>query len=225
MTETPEVKKRNRTSKESKYYVTNAELYEEMVNYERTGSCSENLGRLIILLVEKYATHPWFNGWSYKEEMMGNAILMIYQKLDKFDLHTFSFKIDTNVKIPEEELIKHCNDVVGEYGQYNTYDLIMKTDEETGEESLIGISVIFTSDLFLDDLQSLLGDRIKARYYNVHAYFTKIARNEFQKYKKVELKQRMIRDEILIDNDMEPSYNYDSDSYVGDDSECIVTTY
>jgi len=224
-------KKRNRVGKESKYYVSNSDLYQELVNFDKSGECSDRLARMIMLLVDKYATHPWFNGYSYVEEMKANAILKIFEKLDKFDIHTYMLSFESGSAWTEQEVKHHVEDRVGSYGTYDTFMVIDKAHDDdnepveyTGERYKIVIS--FKSSLYLDKLKELVGEDVKPRYGNVHAYFTTIARREFQKYKAYELNQRKARDEILKINELDPSYSHDiDDSYKKHDGECVVTTY
>lgn len=50
---------------------------------------------------------------------------------------------------------------------------------------------------------------------NPFAYFTQCIKNSFRQYLKNEKKQRDIRDELLIDCGLNPSYNYGDDDHSG----------
>lgn len=46
---------------------------------------SEYIGQCISFIAHKFSNHRWFNGYSYKDELVSDAILVCMEKIDKFD--------------------------------------------------------------------------------------------------------------------------------------------
>lgn len=59
---------------------------------------------------------------------------------------------------------------------------------------------------------------------NPFAFYTQCIKHSFSQFLNSEKKQRDIRDAVLVDNGMNPSFTYQMDGYDGNDS-CVETTY
>jgi len=66
-------------------YITKAELLAEVKRARELGYCTEELGAMFILMVNKYITHPWWNQYTYKEDMCGMALLNLSAGALKYD--------------------------------------------------------------------------------------------------------------------------------------------
>lgn len=71
--------------KKSKDYLSNKEMYQEVIECQKEGKMSDKLGKMFILLAERYSTKPNFSGYSYRDEMVSNAILACCQAFMKFN--------------------------------------------------------------------------------------------------------------------------------------------
>lgn len=83
-----EPKKRGRKSKtDPKYYVNNAELATEIRKYQTTGVISEELGVMLMNIANRFATHPRFFNYTYREDFVSDAICrMITTGINKINL-------------------------------------------------------------------------------------------------------------------------------------------
>ena len=86
--------KRNKKIKDKNYYVTNKELLEEIRKYQESkkndpngkGHVSEELGTMIMKICIRFSLHPKFYGYSYRDEMIADAIYTCLAKaVDKID--------------------------------------------------------------------------------------------------------------------------------------------
>jgi DNA-directed RNA polymerase specialized sigma24 family protein len=59
----------------STHYVTNKELLEEFKKYRETGKISDRLGEMFVKIAENLSNKPNFIGYTWKEEMIGEAVL------------------------------------------------------------------------------------------------------------------------------------------------------
>lgn len=66
-------------------YLSNKEMYSEVIECQTTGKISEKLGRMFMILARRYATKPNFSGYSYKDEMISNGVMSCCAALHKFD--------------------------------------------------------------------------------------------------------------------------------------------
>lgn len=71
--------------KKSKDYLSNKEMLSEVIHCKKDGQISEKLGKMFVLLAERYSTKPNFSGYSYRDEMVANAILACCQNYTKFN--------------------------------------------------------------------------------------------------------------------------------------------
>lgn len=75
--DTPEVK--------SKYYLTNEKLLPAVLRAKARGQVTEELGEMLMLISRNYAKHPFFSGWSFKEDMISEALINLCQNALKFN--------------------------------------------------------------------------------------------------------------------------------------------
>lgn len=71
--------------KKNKDYLSNKEMYAEIVRCQEEAEISDKLGRMFMLLARNYATKPNFNGYSYVDEMISSGILACVNAFMKFD--------------------------------------------------------------------------------------------------------------------------------------------
>jgi len=71
--------------KQDKHYLSNKEMLKEINECKEVGLVSDKLGRMFILLSQRYATKPNFAGYSYKDEMVSNGIVSCTAAFEKFD--------------------------------------------------------------------------------------------------------------------------------------------
>ena len=115
-------------------YMSNKELYDEVIKCQQAGYVSDELAKMFMLLSEKNATHRYFIRYPYQEDLIMTGVLACVRGYDKFD--------------PER------------------------------------------------------GD-------NAFAYFTSCIWNAFKQYIKKEYYFKNVKDEVMVDNEMNPSYGYD----------------
>lgn len=131
------------SKKKSKDYLSNKEMFKELVECQERGIISDKLGKMFILLATHYATKPKFSGYSYRDEFVDSGITACCVAFMKFN--------------PE-------------------------------------------------------------RSVNTFAYFTTCIHNSFLQILNKEKTQREIRDKLLLDAEMTPSFGY-SENHKDDNEE------
>lgn len=69
----------------SKFYLTNKEILPEVINCKKTGVISDKLWQMLVLLVERYGSKGNFYGYSYNDDMQGEALCSLMKNALKFD--------------------------------------------------------------------------------------------------------------------------------------------
>lgn len=67
-------------------YVDNEKLLREVKRYKETGCKSEELGEMILLIATKYAEKGSFAGYSWKDDMICEAVLTCLKYMHNFDV-------------------------------------------------------------------------------------------------------------------------------------------
>jgi len=67
-------------------YVDNASLLKEVKVYKDTGCRSENLGQMILLIATRYSEKGSFAGYTYKDDMVCEAVLTCIKYMHNFDV-------------------------------------------------------------------------------------------------------------------------------------------
>jgi len=66
-------------------YVNNEELLEEIKKFKKTNKYSERLGEMILLIATNYSNLGSFNGYTWKDDMIGEAVLTCLKYLHNFN--------------------------------------------------------------------------------------------------------------------------------------------
>jgi hypothetical protein len=69
-----------------KNYIENEDLIKEIKKFKETGKFSEKLGEMILLISRNYSNLGSFNGYTWKDDMIGEAVLTCLKYLHNFDL-------------------------------------------------------------------------------------------------------------------------------------------
>lgn len=69
--------KRRTFTDQSRYYIDKDEYTDELMQYKNSGVCSERLGELYKIHVDRYASAANFKGYTYLDEMKGQALLFL----------------------------------------------------------------------------------------------------------------------------------------------------
>lgn len=72
-------------AKKTNHYIDKAEMLAEVVKSKAAGAMTDKLARMILMLAEKYSHHHWFIGYSYREDMVADAVLNLVHSALKFD--------------------------------------------------------------------------------------------------------------------------------------------
>jgi len=67
------------------HYVNNKEMLEEFRLYKKTGKISNELGEMFVKIAENLSNKSNFIGYSWKEEMIGEAVLTCIKYCKNFD--------------------------------------------------------------------------------------------------------------------------------------------
>jgi len=66
-------------------YINNQELLKEVESYKKGGRMSEELGGMILSIAKNYATIGSFAGYTWTDDMIGEAVLTCVKYLKSFD--------------------------------------------------------------------------------------------------------------------------------------------
>jgi len=83
---TEKQKKRGRKrSNPDTHYVSNKEMLEEFRKYKKTGKISNRLGEMFLLIATNLANRSNFIGYTWKDDMIGEAVLTCIKYSKNFD--------------------------------------------------------------------------------------------------------------------------------------------
>tara|TARA_R100000353_G_scaffold175782_1_gene147096 strand:+ start:1027 stop:1518 length:492 start_codon:yes stop_codon:yes gene_type:complete len=81
-------KKKPKNTDKAKHYVNSKEFLEELKAYYETDNITDNLAQMVTKIANGLSYAPNFINYSYKDEMVGDAILKMFSALKgkKFDI-------------------------------------------------------------------------------------------------------------------------------------------
>ena len=79
------MKPTTKRKKKEEGYLSNKEMYTEVLKCQGEGAVSNKLGRMYMILARRYASKPNFSGYSYKDEMISSGVVACIAALTKFD--------------------------------------------------------------------------------------------------------------------------------------------
>lgn len=68
-----------------KYYLTNATLLPEVIKCRKAGKISNELAKMLMLLTERYSKSSKFGGYTFREDMVSEALINLCQNALKFN--------------------------------------------------------------------------------------------------------------------------------------------
>jgi hypothetical protein len=74
------------TIKEDGYYINNDDMIKEVEKYSETGVISEELGEMFIHIATNFANKGNFSGYSWKSDMIGEAVYTCVRYVHNFDI-------------------------------------------------------------------------------------------------------------------------------------------
>lgn len=82
----PGKRTKNATTPEAtaKYYLSNSKLLPEVIRAKGIGKVTDELAAMLMMLTKKYAQRPCFSGYTYKEDMISEAMANLCQNALKF---------------------------------------------------------------------------------------------------------------------------------------------
>lgn len=69
----------------AKYYLTNSRLLPEVIKAKEAGRLTDELAKMLMMLTRKYAMRPCFSGYTYREDMVSEALANLCQNALKFN--------------------------------------------------------------------------------------------------------------------------------------------
>lgn len=69
----------------SKYYLSNSRLLPEVIASKEAGKISDELAKMLLMLTRKYANRSCFSRYSYREDMISEALAGLCQNALKFN--------------------------------------------------------------------------------------------------------------------------------------------
>jgi hypothetical protein len=77
--------KKERAKSTKGHYVTNAQLLEEFHVSKAAGKLTDKMAKYLMMVAEKYSYHPWFAGYSFREDMVCSAVVNLCANWHKFN--------------------------------------------------------------------------------------------------------------------------------------------
>lgn len=74
-----------RAKNKERYYIRNKDLLPEIVKYKETGIIGEELGLMIQRIAINYSNRGNFAGYTWKEDMISDAIVICFSYMHNFD--------------------------------------------------------------------------------------------------------------------------------------------
>jgi len=68
-------------------YINNEKLLAEIKKYDESGIQSEELGRMLLLLGKRYSDRGSFAGYTWKDDMVAEAVLTCLRYMHNFDIN------------------------------------------------------------------------------------------------------------------------------------------
>jgi len=81
---------KNKKVEDDNMYLDNSELLTELEIYKKTNRMSEKLGGMILKIAKNYATLGRFAGYTWTDDMIGEAVLTCVKYLKAFDSTRYS---------------------------------------------------------------------------------------------------------------------------------------
>lgn len=78
------MKIRKDKNEKAKAYVTNAQIMDAWYDAKKKGKLTNELARCLVLIAERYSYHPWFSGYSFREDMVCHAVVNLCANWHKF---------------------------------------------------------------------------------------------------------------------------------------------
>ena len=69
----------------SKYYIKNEEILPYIYEYRESGIISDEFGRILLTIAENYACKGSFHGYTWKDDMISEAVLTCIRYMHNFD--------------------------------------------------------------------------------------------------------------------------------------------
>lgn len=73
-----------------RYYIKNSELLPEVLRSKSLGRITNELAIMLMMLTRRYASRPCFNNYSYKEDMIAEALANLCKNALQFDPDRYS---------------------------------------------------------------------------------------------------------------------------------------
>lgn len=77
--------KKERSKSAKGHYVTNAQLLPAFLEAREAGKLTDKLAKMLMLIAERYSYHPWFAGYSFREDMVCAAVCNLCANWHKFN--------------------------------------------------------------------------------------------------------------------------------------------
>lgn len=77
--------RKERSTSTRGHYVTNAELLPAIAEDKKAGKLSNKLAKMLHMIAERYSYSPSFAGYSFREEMVADAVANLCVNWHKFD--------------------------------------------------------------------------------------------------------------------------------------------
>jgi RNA polymerase sigma factor (sigma-70 family) len=67
-------------------YIDKKEMLDELIVYSESGVITEKLGEMFLKIARRYTSKPKFSGYTYREDMISEAVERMVSQIHKFDV-------------------------------------------------------------------------------------------------------------------------------------------
>lgn len=113
------------------HYVTNKDLLEEISKFKESGKLSPALGKMILAIATNLGTKPNFSGYTWLDDMIGDAVFTVVKYLKNFNPEKSSNPFAYITQIVYNAFINYIN-------KEKRHSYIKDALFEHGEESDLG---------------------------------------------------------------------------------------
>lgn len=130
------------------YYVKNADLLAEIIIFKKTGIANNKLGLMLLTIANNYTTKGNFIGYTWKNDMVGDAMLTCLKYLKNFKPERSSNAFAYVTQICKNSFKAHIKEQKKHSAIkdrcYKGYDKLIENDVEKFSNSAIDYEILST---------------------------------------------------------------------------------
>jgi hypothetical protein len=203
----------------SNNYIEPAEFFDTVLDSRRKGYVTEELGKMFMMLAERFCNHPnWVRYKHLREDMIAQGTFACVKAFDKFSPYNKLGSLIVSGDVNEEDGIYSytINGIEHRFTFVEFNETVTKTDDDGVEYEAPNEHKEYINDLYKlhkkdKTLKGWQGEHVTYDYktcFNPFAFYTMVISNALKQLLKTEYKQKNIFNRMCIENDLDPDYGY-----------------